>query len=86
MFSNEDYLAELLAEAGMVSAEEVAQARNSLSGNETLIERLLDHTALTQEDVAQTLAANGGVPFIRLGDVSFDTAVTAHIEDDVAKR
>ncbi len=86
MFSNEDYLAELLAEAGMVSVDEVAQARNALSGSETVVEHLLANTALTQENVAKTLAANGGVPFIRLGDVSFDPAITETVSDDVAKR
>ena len=68
MFSNEDYLAELLAEAGLVSADDVAHARNALYGAETIIEHLLSHTTLTQEDVAQTLAANAGIPFVRLGD------------------
>ena len=86
MFSNEDYLAELLAEAGMVSAEEVAQARNSLSGGETIVEYLLSHTALTQDEVAKTLAANAGIPFIRLADRTFDPGITETISDEVAKR
>jgi len=86
VFSNEDYLAELLAEAGVVSAEEIAQARGSLSGAETIVEHLLAHTALTQENVARTLAANAGISFIRLGDVNFDPAITEAITDDVAKR
>ena len=86
MFSNEDYLAELLAEAGTVSAEEVAHARNSISGGETVVGQLLAQTSLTQEDVAQTLAANAGIPFIRLGDVTFDPGITEAISDDVAKR
>ena len=76
MFSNEDYLAELLAEAGMVSPDEVARARNALSGSETIIEHLLAHTHLTQEGVAQTLAANAGIPFVRLSDVTFDPGIT----------
>ena len=86
MFSNEDYLAELLAEAGTVSAEEVAHARNSISGGETVVEHLLAQTSLTQEDVAQTLAVNAGIPFVRLGDVTFDPGITEAISDDVAKR
>ncbi len=86
MFSNEDYLAELLTEAGMVSADEVDQARSALSGTETIIEFLLSRTALTQEHVAHTLAANAGIPFIRLDDVVFDPAITAAISDDVANR
>jgi len=86
VFSNEDYLAELLAEAGMVSHDQLDQARNSLSGGETIVEHLLAHTSLTQEDVAKTLAANAGIPFIRLSDVSFDPAITASLSDDIAKR
>lgn len=86
MFSNEDYLAELLAEAGMVSHDQLDQARNSLSGGETIVEHLLAHTSLNQEDVAKTLATNAGIPFIRLSDVSFDPAITASLSDDVAKR
>ncbi len=86
MFSNEDYLAELLAEAGTVSPEEVAQARNSLSGGETIVEYLLAHTSLSQEDVARTLAVNAGIPFIRLADVNLDPAITQSIPDDIVKR
>ncbi|RYD24033.1 MAG: type II/IV secretion system protein [Verrucomicrobiaceae bacterium] len=86
MFSNEDYLAELLAEAGTVSPDEVAQARNSLSGGETIVEYLLAHTALTQEDVARTLAVNAGIPFVNLGDVSFDPGITEAIPEDIARR
>ncbi len=86
MFSNEDYLAELLTEAGLVSADETAHARSALSGGETIIEHLFGHTSLTQDDVAKTLAANAGIPFIRLSDVAFDPAITEAISEDTAKR
>ncbi len=86
MFSNEEYLTELLTEAGMVSAEEVAEARNALSGSETIIEHLLARTSLTQENVAKTLAVNAGIPFMRLSEIVFDPAITAVISDDLAKR
>jgi type IV pilus assembly protein PilB len=86
VFSNEDYLAELLAEAGVLSADQVAQARYALSGGETIVEYLLAHTALSQEDVARTLASNAGIPFIRLADVAFDPGITETISDEIAKR
>ncbi|MBK1883455.1 Flp pilus assembly complex ATPase component TadA [Luteolibacter pohnpeiensis] len=86
MFSNEDYLAELLTEAGMVSAEQVANARASLSGNETLVEHLLAHTALGEEHVAHTLATNAGVPYVSLADVDFNSEITSTIPADVARR
>jgi type II secretory ATPase GspE/PulE/Tfp pilus assembly ATPase PilB-like protein len=86
VFSNEDYLAELLAEAGMVSPEEVEHARNSLSGGETIVEYLLAHTSLTEDNVAKVLAANAGIPFIRLSDVNFDPNVISMVSDEIAKR
>jgi type II secretory ATPase GspE/PulE/Tfp pilus assembly ATPase PilB-like protein len=86
VFSNEDYLAELLTEAGMVSAEEADQARNALSGGETIMGYLLANTSLTQDSVAKTLAANAGIPFIRLADVTFDPGITQAISDEVAQR
>lgn len=86
MFSNEDYLAELLAEAGMVSTDDLSQARSSLSGSETIVEYLLTHGPVTQDDVAKTLATNAGIPFIRLAEVAFDAAVTATISDEIARR
>ena len=86
MFSNEDYLAELLAEAGLVSPEDIDNARASLSSGETIIEHLLANSDLTQVSVGKTLAANAGIPFIRLSDVTFDPGITATVSDDVAKR
>jgi type IV pilus assembly protein PilB len=86
VFSNEDYLAELLAEAGLVSHDEIAHARDSLSSSETIIERLMAHTHLTQEGVAQTLAANAGIPFVRLTDVSFTPGITETVSDETARR
>lgn len=86
MFSNEDYLAELLSEAGMVSADQVAEARNSLSGNETIVEYLLSHTSLSEEDVAQTLAVNAGISFVRLSDHHFEPGITESITEDIARR
>jgi type II secretory ATPase GspE/PulE/Tfp pilus assembly ATPase PilB-like protein len=86
VFSNEDYLAELLAEAGMVSVEDIAAARKSLRGSETLVEYLLAHTSLTQESVAQTLAVNAGIPFVRLMDLTFEPGITETITEETAKR
>lgn len=86
MFSNEDYLAELLVEAGFVSHEQVADASASLNGSETLVEHLLSHTALGEDHVAETLAANAGISYIRLDDVDFDPSIPASIPADVANR
>ena len=86
MFSNEDYLADLLAEAGLVSAEQIIYARSALSGRETIVEHLLSTTSLSQDDVARTLAANAGIQFVRLADFTYDLELTETVSDEVAKR
>jgi type II secretory ATPase GspE/PulE/Tfp pilus assembly ATPase PilB-like protein len=76
----------LLAEAGLVSADEIARSRQAMSGRETLVENLLATTNLTQEDVAHTLAVNASVPFVKLSEFNFDLGITETITDEVAKR
>lgn len=70
----------------MVSSDEVNHARAVLSGSETLIEHLIARTQLTQEGVAQTLAANAGIPFVRLIDVHFEPGITETIAEEIARR
>ena len=86
MFSNEDYLAELLAEAGVVTQEQIDEARSSLSGSKTIVEKLLSDTALTQTNVAEVLASNAGIPFVDLASYHFDPAVILTVSEDVARR
>ena len=86
MFSNEDYLAELLNEAGLVSADDVAMAREKISAGESLIEHILANTGLTQEQIAQTLAANAAISFVRLSEINFQPGITEAISEETAKR
>lgn len=86
MFSNEDYLAELLVEAGTLSGEQVKLARSALSGSETIVQHLLKNTALTEAQVAETLASNAGIPFTDLNGFHFDPSVILTVSEDVARR
>ncbi len=84
MFSNEDYLAQLLVEGGVVTPDDVSVAKSSLTGTETVVERLLAQTELTQEDVSQVLASNSGTNFVNIGDLSLSQEVVELIPADVA--
>jgi type II secretory ATPase GspE/PulE/Tfp pilus assembly ATPase PilB-like protein len=86
VFSNEDYLAELLNEAGLVSADQIADARRKISGAESLVEYLLAHTALTEEQVGEVLATNAGISFVRLTDIHFQPGITETITEETARR
>jgi len=86
VFSNEDYLAELLTEAGMVSNDDVDAARRAITGTESIIEHLLNKTSLTQADIAKTLAANASIPFVKLGEITFEPGITETITPATANR
>ena len=86
MFSNEEYLAELLTESGMVTQDQVDEARQNISGNETIIERLLESTGLTEKDVAKTLANNAGMPFVSLDKLNLDPAIAVSLDEEIARR
>ena len=86
VFSNEQYLVELLVEAGAVSSQDVDDARLSQDGNETVIERLLSVERITEEDVAKVLAANAGTDYIDLDRTSIHPNVFDTVPEDVARR
>jgi type II secretory ATPase GspE/PulE/Tfp pilus assembly ATPase PilB-like protein len=86
VFSNEDYLAQLLVEGGLVTSDDVAVAKNSLTGSQTIIERLLAETSLTQEDVGRTLAYNASIGFVSLDHLVLDPMVVEQVPDEIAIR
>ena len=86
MFTNEDYLAELLVESGAIDAERLQQARSSLKGRETIVQHLIKHSDLTETQVAETLASNAGIPFLDLAGFHFDPAIILTISEDIARR
>jgi len=83
VFSNEDYLADLLVESGSVTSEQVDHAR---SRGDSVIEALLADTELTEDTVASVLAANAGIEAVDLDSTAIDPSVAAAIPDDIAQR
>ncbi|MGB6221005.1 GspE/PulE family protein [Haloferula sp.] len=83
MFSNEDYLADLLVEAGATTQEQLDQAR---SGGGSVIESLVAQTELTEATIASVLATNAGIEAIDLGQTPPDPSVADTIPNDIASR
>ncbi|MGB1128649.1 MAG: GspE/PulE family protein [Haloferula sp.] len=83
MFSNEDYLATLLVEAGSVSQEEVDAAQGN---SESLIKALLDNTHLTESTVASVLAANAGIDVVDLDQFAVTPELSETITNEMACR
>lgn len=83
MFSNEDYLADLLVEAGAVTQEQVDYARPR---GDSLIEELIGGTELTETTIAAVLASNAGIETVDLEHLAIDPEVAGAISDDLARR
>ena len=86
VFTNEDYLAELLVEGGIIAAEQLKSARASLSGGLTIVQHLINRSEVTETQVAETLASNAGIPFVDLAGFHFDPAVILTVTEDTARR
>ena len=65
MYSNEDYLIELLIEAGHLSADHAAEVRSKL-GDEHLIQHFLDQGDVSEGNIAEVTAAGAGTQVVDL--------------------
>jgi len=83
VFSNEDYLADLLVEAGSITQEQVDAARGSA---DSVIEGLLEHTELTESTIATVLATNAGIEAIDLEGITVSPEVSDSISNEMACR
>ena len=86
MYSNEDYLLELLTEAGLVTTEEIETVRSQLKGRESVVERLISANRVTEEQVAQICAQSSSMDYIDLAHTPIAPDVFEKMPDDVAKR
>lgn len=84
VFSNEDYLLQLLTEAGVISAELIESARHAGAGS--VIDKLIQSGHLTQVDVAQVLASSNALEFFDLANASIPPQVATSVPDEVARR
>lgn len=86
MYSNEDYLLELLTEAGLVAAEEIETVRSQLRGRESAVERLIGNGRVSEEQVAQVCAQSSSMDYIDLEHTPLHPEIFERMAEDVAKR
>lgn len=86
MYSNEDYLLELLTEAGLVTAEEIESVRGQLKGRESAVERLIGGGRVSEEQVAQVCAQSSSMDYIDLAHTPIPPDVFEAMDDETAKR
>ncbi len=86
MYSNQDYLSELLLEDGVVSPEELSETRKDLGPQEGVVDRLVQSGRISEEQVAQTIAANTGTDFAEIDHMPIVPDLFESVPADVAQR
>jgi type II secretory ATPase GspE/PulE/Tfp pilus assembly ATPase PilB-like protein len=86
VFSNEDYLADLLVDAGILTAQQLDENRSVLTLGSTIIKHLIATGSVSEEQVSETLASNAGVPFVAIHQLTLDPSIITAIPDDIVQR
>ena len=86
MYSNQDYLSELLVEAALVSPEAVEEHRQALNVNEGIVDHLLANGIVAEEGVSGVIATNAGTDFIDVGAMEIAPEIFETVPKDVAER
>ncbi len=86
MYSNEDYLLELLQEAGLVEASDLQKVKTTKKPNETTLEGLIKTGVVGDEQVAQCVAVNSGMEYVDLHGFAGNPALKALVPMDIAQR
>ena len=86
MYSNQNYLADLLIESGAIDAASVQSLRAEQPELSDEVEVLVKRGLVTEEAVAQTIAQNSGYEFINLEQYEYPEGIEILIDKDVAER
>ena len=84
MYSNQDYLSQLLVEAGVASAEAVEAVKSS--GASEIVDRLLMDGAVEEAQITAVIAQNASMEVVDLSDFEIPADVASQMTSDVAKR
>ncbi len=85
-YSNEEYLIELLLEAGALDERAVQTARGTKKPNESVIDTLIKTGVVSDEQIAQNVAVNSGMEYVDLTGYTVTPELKDMIPLEVALR
>jgi type IV pilus assembly protein PilB len=84
--SNEEYVIEILQEAGFITMDQVEDARGQREGRENVIDALIRTGQVTTADVSRTCAINSSMEFVDISEFVPPAEVIALVEVATAKQ
>ena len=87
MTSNDEYVLQLLREAGYVTAEQLETASTAMrEGNETTLDVLVASGVVTEDDVLGTIADQFGIKYVSIDPGAIDPEVAKEITPEIARK
>ncbi len=86
VYSNEEYLIELLKEAGLLTDELLKQGEEKRKGAESALQALLRAREIDEEEVAKVCAENSSMEYLNPAHISVSSDILDLVPEDVAKR
>ncbi len=86
MYSNEEYLLQLLQEADLINPKQIMTAKGVKKPAETIVEALIKTGVVSDEQVAQTLAVNYGMEYVDLHGYVPNPEMKNFVPEEVARR
>jgi len=86
VYSNEDYLLELIAEYGLITINDIDVYRNNLMSGQSVIERMIEEGKITEKDVAKVCATSSSVDYVDLAHTPISPEMFDLIPEDVVRR
>jgi type IV pilus assembly protein PilB len=86
MYSNEDFVLELLTEADLISDRDLQTLKGTKKPTETVLEALIKTGVISDEQVAKTVAVSSGMEYVDLHGYAGTPALKALVPVEVALR
>jgi type IV pilus assembly protein PilB len=86
MYSNEEYLLQLLEEADLIDQKKLATAKGQKKPAESLVDALIKTGVVSDEQVAKTLSLNYGVEYVDLHGYVPNPDMKNIVPEEVARR
>ena len=86
MYSNENYLLELISNYGLVSADDVNHYRSTVIAPDSIIAKMVQDAKVSEDHIAQILAQDSGVDFIDLEHTPIAPDILEMVTEEVARR
>ncbi len=83
---NDDYIIDILIEAGLLTRSQVDETRSNAPEGMNVSDALVQANLLSHEDISRTLAANGGMDFVDLNAITVPPNVTEILSAEDARR